>query len=65
MSLIPCLLTATGTWKRRIWSWDSRSGVTILMTESRVGLGSAARRTGCVRSNWESRLVGSALSVEM
>jgi hypothetical protein len=65
MRRIPCLWIATGTWKRRMWSWDSRSGVTILITESRVGLGSEARRTGWERRSWERRVVGSALSVDM
>jgi hypothetical protein len=39
--------------------------VTMLMTESRFGFGSAEIRAGCERRSWESLVVGRALSVEI
>ena len=52
---------ATGTWKRRMWSWDSRSGVTMEMILSREGLGVKGRD----ERSWVIRVVGRADSVEM
>lgn len=37
----------------------------MLIIESRVGFGFADSRPWCVRSSWERRFIGSALSVEM
>lgn len=65
MSRMERAFICTGTWKRRMWSWASRSETTIQCTESKVGFGVIEVRAGWLRRSWERRVVGRADSVDI